>query len=60
VPWFLWWTRAKRERHFVEDVTTCSLEVVGNGDEDGRLPFIVPAAAAGVAVLGVLLLVWNS
>lgn len=25
VPWFLWWTRAKRESHFVEDVTTSEL-----------------------------------
>lgn len=22
VPWFLWWTRGQREKHFVEDVTT--------------------------------------
>lgn len=25
VPWFLWWTRGGREKHFVEDVTTCAL-----------------------------------
>lgn len=25
VPWFLWWTRAHREKHFVEDVTTSEL-----------------------------------
>tara|TARA_R110002003_G_scaffold97_30_gene7985 strand:+ start:12096 stop:13385 length:1290 start_codon:yes stop_codon:yes gene_type:complete len=25
VPWYLWWTRAYREKHFVEDVTTCDL-----------------------------------
>jgi salicylate hydroxylase len=25
VPWYLWWTRTYRERHFVEDVTTCEL-----------------------------------
>ena len=25
VPWFLWWTRAKREGHFVEDVTTSDI-----------------------------------
>ena len=25
VPWFLWWTRAKREKHFIEDVTTSEL-----------------------------------
>lgn len=25
VPWYLWWTGAKRERHFVEDVTACEL-----------------------------------
>jgi 2-polyprenyl-6-methoxyphenol hydroxylase-like FAD-dependent oxidoreductase len=25
VPWYLWWTRAYREKHFVEDVTTCEL-----------------------------------
>lgn len=25
VPWYLWWTGAKRERHFVEDVTMCEL-----------------------------------
>ncbi|KAH7402020.1 hypothetical protein DE146DRAFT_735306 [Phaeosphaeria sp. MPI-PUGE-AT-0046c] len=25
VPWYLWWTRATREKHFVEDVTVCEL-----------------------------------
>ena len=25
VPWFLWWTRGSREKHFVEDVTTSDL-----------------------------------
>jgi salicylate hydroxylase len=25
VPWYLWWTRAGREKHFVEDVTMCEL-----------------------------------
>lgn len=25
VPWFLWWTRSKREKHFIEDVTTSDL-----------------------------------
>jgi salicylate hydroxylase len=25
VPWYLWWTRGYREKHFVEDVTTCEL-----------------------------------
>jgi salicylate hydroxylase len=25
VPWYLWWTRSYREKHFVEDVTTCDL-----------------------------------
>ncbi|KAL6708679.1 hypothetical protein ACN47E_002375 [Coniothyrium glycines] len=25
VPWYLWWTRAYREKHFVEDVTSCEL-----------------------------------
>ncbi|KAF1950384.1 FAD/NAD(P)-binding domain-containing protein [Byssothecium circinans] len=25
VPWYLWWTRGYRERHFVEDVTACAL-----------------------------------
>lgn len=25
VPWYLWWTRGKRELHFVEDVTTSEL-----------------------------------
>jgi salicylate hydroxylase len=25
VPWYLWWTRAYREKHFVEDVTTCDI-----------------------------------
>jgi salicylate hydroxylase len=25
VPWYLWWSGAKRERHFVEDVTACEL-----------------------------------
>jgi len=25
VPWYLWWTRSYREKHFVEDVTTCEL-----------------------------------
>ena len=22
VPWYLWWSRAEREKHFLEDVTT--------------------------------------
>ncbi|KAG9206085.1 hypothetical protein G6514_004806 [Epicoccum nigrum] len=25
VPWYLWWTRGYRERHFVEDVTVCDV-----------------------------------
>lgn len=25
VPWYLWWSRAYREQHFVEDVTVCEL-----------------------------------
>lgn len=25
VPWFLWWTRPSREKHFTEDVTTSEL-----------------------------------
>lgn len=25
VPWFLWWTRQTREKHFIEDVTTSPL-----------------------------------
>jgi 2-polyprenyl-6-methoxyphenol hydroxylase-like FAD-dependent oxidoreductase len=25
VPWYLWWTRGYREKHFVEDVTTCDI-----------------------------------
>ena len=25
VPWFLWFTRATREKHFVEDVTTTDI-----------------------------------
>jgi salicylate hydroxylase len=25
VPWYLWWTRGERERHFVEDVTVCEV-----------------------------------
>jgi len=25
VPWYLWWTRGYRERHFVEDVTVCEV-----------------------------------
>jgi salicylate hydroxylase len=25
VPWYLWWTRSYREKHFVEDVTTCDI-----------------------------------
>ena len=25
VPWFLWWTRATREKHFIEDVTTSDI-----------------------------------
>ena len=27
VPWYLWWSRAKREAHFTEDVTTKDLGV---------------------------------
>ena len=25
VPWYLWWTRGYREKHFVEDVTGCDI-----------------------------------
>ncbi|KAH8731386.1 hypothetical protein GQ44DRAFT_746135 [Phaeosphaeriaceae sp. PMI808] len=25
VPWYLWWTKSHREKHFIEDVTTCEL-----------------------------------
>ncbi|KAF2474887.1 FAD/NAD(P)-binding domain-containing protein [Lindgomyces ingoldianus] len=25
IPWYLWWTRSYREKHFIEDVTTCEL-----------------------------------
>ncbi|KAF2993327.1 hypothetical protein E8E13_001778 [Curvularia kusanoi] len=25
VPWYLWWTRGYREKHFVEDVTVCDI-----------------------------------
>ena len=25
VPWFLWWTRSYREKHFIEDVTTTDI-----------------------------------
>lgn len=25
VPWYLWWTRSYREKHFLEDVTMCEL-----------------------------------
>jgi salicylate hydroxylase len=25
IPWYLWWTRAYREKHFIEDVTTSDL-----------------------------------
>jgi 2-polyprenyl-6-methoxyphenol hydroxylase-like FAD-dependent oxidoreductase len=25
VPWYLWWTRAYREKHFIEDVTSCEI-----------------------------------
>ncbi|KAF1945403.1 FAD/NAD(P)-binding domain-containing protein [Clathrospora elynae] len=25
VPWYLWWTRGYREKHFVEDVTSCDI-----------------------------------
>jgi len=25
VPWYLWWTRTYREKHFIEDVTTSEL-----------------------------------
>jgi 2-polyprenyl-6-methoxyphenol hydroxylase-like FAD-dependent oxidoreductase len=25
VPWYLWWTRSYREKHFVEDVTVCDI-----------------------------------
>ncbi|KAL5117229.1 hypothetical protein ACEQ8H_004918 [Pleosporales sp. CAS-2024a] len=25
VPWYLWWTKAYREQHFIQDVTTCEL-----------------------------------
>lgn len=25
VPWYLWWTKGYREKHFVEDVTTCEI-----------------------------------
>lgn len=25
IPWYLWFTRGRRERHFIEDVTRCEL-----------------------------------
>ncbi|KAF2262550.1 FAD/NAD(P)-binding domain-containing protein [Lojkania enalia] len=25
IPWYLWWTRAYREKHFIDDVTACGL-----------------------------------
>ncbi|KAF2015837.1 FAD/NAD(P)-binding domain-containing protein [Aaosphaeria arxii CBS 175.79] len=25
IPWYLWWTKSYREKHFTEDVTTCEL-----------------------------------
>lgn len=25
IPWYLWWTSSYREKHFVEDVTSCKL-----------------------------------
>ena len=25
IPWFLWWTRSTREKHFIEDVTTSDI-----------------------------------
>lgn len=25
VPWYLWWTRSKRDVHFVEDVSTVDI-----------------------------------
>ena len=29
IPWFMWWTRANREKHFIEDVTTSDLGELG-------------------------------
>lgn len=29
VPWYLWWTSSYREKHFVEDVTTCDIGYEG-------------------------------
>lgn len=25
VPWYLWWSRSGREKHFLEDVTVCEI-----------------------------------
>jgi len=25
IPWFLWWTRSNREKHFIEDVTVTDI-----------------------------------
>ena len=25
IPWFLWWTKGYREKHFIEDVTTVDI-----------------------------------
>ncbi|OAL53255.1 FAD/NAD(P)-binding domain-containing protein [Pyrenochaeta sp. DS3sAY3a] len=25
IPWYLWWTQPDRDKHFIEDVTTCEL-----------------------------------
>ncbi|PSN65367.1 FAD/NAD(P)-binding domain-containing protein [Corynespora cassiicola Philippines] len=25
IPWYLWWTKGYREKHFIEDVTACEL-----------------------------------
>ena len=48
VPWFLWFTRAKREKHFIEDVTTCSLEPEVPKAAIGKVA--VPVAAVGAIV----------
>jgi salicylate hydroxylase len=46
VPYFLAWTRAKRERHFVEDVTSCSLEVGPEREKGLVATYGVPVGAA--------------
>lgn len=55
VPYFLAFTRKKREKHFIEDVTTCSLEPEVEKAGSG----VVVPAAVGVVVLGVLVAVWS-